>query len=119
MKPIIALVPDGAPGYSPGADYQLVDCPRCGRRCWIGPVSFTSVVSDLAIALCSVCAVSVARDRSLAMGGSGTVKFAGILNPHSRAAMNVEELNRGVDAMTDSQFEQLGRDERTSPVNES
>ncbi|HSZ58636.1 MAG TPA: hypothetical protein VK797_23410 [Tepidisphaeraceae bacterium] len=65
VQNIVACVPDGAPGYTPGCDYERVNCPRCRRRCWLGPKAKAKVAAGEAILLCAHCAIRLTRaDRS-------------------------------------------------------
>jgi len=34
---VLAGMPFGAPGFTPGPGFLLTPCPECGRSMWLGP----------------------------------------------------------------------------------
>lgn len=54
---ICAASPFGSPGYMPGIGYVVRRCPKCDRRCWVGPKQLGMLDSANAVLRCMICAI--------------------------------------------------------------
>ena len=57
LQKIAAAVPYNSPGYTPGRDYKVRRCPRCNRRCWVGPIQQLAIDCGKMQLLCMACIV--------------------------------------------------------------
>ena len=92
---ICACVPYGAPGFTPGTGYQLQLCPKCYRRCWVGPTQAGAILAGIAVLRCMIC---VARE----LAGEMRVRT---LDPNCNSKCDEAAMQDGLDGMD---VEELG-----------
>jgi len=55
--PLILGIPFGAPGYTPGPDFQLAPCPECHNSMWLGPRQREKIKEGIG----SICVLCLAK----------------------------------------------------------
>lgn len=85
--PIIACVPYNAPGYTPGQDYTVIRCPKCNRRCWIGPEG-RKLRAGGTPTFCSICVIR---------GGGRKTRALNAAPYPATAHVDDEEMRRGLE----------------------
>jgi hypothetical protein len=84
---VLACVNVGAPGYTPGRDYQQTSCEGCGHSVWIGPRQMAMRANKSARVFCVICC---------ARGGADPGRCLAI-NPDSGSHFDPAALNAGFD----------------------
>ena len=82
---ILVGVPVGAPGYTPGPDYQQLPCDGCRAAMWLGPLQWGRRGSAAA-RLCFGCA--------LARLGPKALERTLLLDPHAGSRFDRREAER-------------------------